>query len=36
MYDIIKTHGGVPIAIGIKVRGEGREFEIQLPAKEDI
>ena len=33
-YDIIKAHGGVPIAIGIKVEtkeGEGSEFIIQLP-----
>ncbi len=38
-YDIIKAHGGVPIAIpiaiGIKVetnQGEGSEFIISLPA----
>jgi len=34
IYDIIKAHGGVPIAIGIKVEtkeGEGSEFIIQLP-----
>jgi len=33
-YDIVKAHGGVPIAIGIKVEtkeGEGAEFIIQLP-----
>lgn len=33
MYDIIKTPGGVPIAIGIKVEtkeGEGTAFIIQL------
>jgi len=33
-YDIMKAHGGVPIAIGIKVEtkeGEGAEFIIQLP-----
>ena len=33
-YDVIKAHGGVPIAIGIKVEtkeGEGSEFIIQLP-----
>ncbi len=43
IYDIVKAHGGVPIAIGIKVetkearpdnpvgRGEGSEFIILLP-----
>ena len=33
-YDIVKAHGGVPIAIGMKVEtkeGEGAEFIIQLP-----
>jgi signal transduction histidine kinase len=33
-YDIVKAHGGVPIAIGMKVEtkeGEGSEFIIQLP-----
>ena len=33
-YDIIKAHGGVPIAIGIKVEtkeGEFAEFIIRLP-----
>ena len=33
MYDIVKVHGGVPIAIGMKVEtkeGEGSEFIIQL------
>ena len=33
-YDIIKAHGGVPIAIGIKVETKeemGSEFIIQLP-----
>ena len=33
-YDIIKAHGVVPIAIGIKVEtkeGVGSEFIIQLP-----
>ena len=33
-YNIIKAHGGVPIAIGIKVEtkeAEGAEFIIQLP-----
>lgn len=33
-YDIAKAHGGVPIAIGMKVEtkeGEGSEFIIQLP-----
>jgi uncharacterized protein (DUF1330 family) len=32
--DIVKAHGWVPIAIGIKVEtieGEGSEFIIQLP-----
>ncbi len=36
IYDIIKVHGGVPIAIGIKVEtkeGEGSEFIILLPFK---
>ncbi len=35
-YDIVKAHGGVPIAIGMKVEtkeGEGAEFIIQLPVK---
>jgi hypothetical protein len=35
-YDIINAHGGVPIAIGIKIEtkeGERAEFIIQLPAK---
>jgi len=34
IYDIVKAHGGVPIAIGIKVEtkeGEGSEFIIKLP-----
>ncbi len=33
-YDIVKAHGGVPIAIGIKVvteEGKGSEFIIQIP-----
>ena len=33
-YDIVKAHGGVPIAIGMKVEtkeGEGSEFIISLP-----
>jgi two-component system, NtrC family, sensor kinase len=33
-YDIVKAHGGVPIAIGMEVgtkEGEGAEFIIQLP-----
>ena len=40
-YDIVKAHGGVPIAIGMKVEtlpadrhgkeGEGAEFKIILP-----
>jgi uncharacterized protein (DUF1330 family) len=33
-YDIVKAHGGVPIAIGMKVEtkeGERSEFIIQLP-----
>jgi len=33
-YDIIKAHGGAPIAIGIKVEtkeGEGAEFIVNLP-----
>jgi uncharacterized protein (DUF1330 family) len=33
-YDIVKAHGGVPIAIGINVEtkeGEGSEFSIQIP-----
>jgi hypothetical protein len=33
-YDIVKAHGGVPIAIGMKVEtkeGEGAEVIIQLP-----
>ena len=33
IYDIAKPHGGIPIAIGIKVEtkeGEGSEFIIQL------
>jgi len=33
-YDIVKAHGEVPIAIGMKVEtkeGEGSEFVIQLP-----
>ena len=33
-YDIVKAHGGVPIAIGMKVEtkeGEGSEFIIHLP-----
>ncbi|HWC54193.1 MAG TPA: hypothetical protein VG676_11465 [Chitinophagaceae bacterium] len=33
MNDIIKAHGGAPVAIGIKVEtkeGEGSEFIIQL------
>ena len=37
IYDIIKAHGGVPIAIGIKVEtkeGEGSTFIIQLAIKE--
>ena len=32
-YNIVKAHGGVPIAIGMKVEtkeGEGSEFIIQL------
>jgi len=35
-YDIIKAHGGVPMAIGIKAdarQGEGTGFIIQLPLK---
>jgi hypothetical protein len=35
MYDIVKAHGGVPIAIGIKVNSkesESKEFGIFLPA----
>ena len=35
IYDIIKAHAGVPIAIGIKVEtkeGEGTKFITQLPA----
>ena len=35
-YDIVKAHGVVPIAIGIKVEtkeGEGSEFIISLPIK---
>jgi len=34
IYDIVKAHGGVPIAIGIKVEtkeGEGSTFIIQIP-----
>ena len=34
IYDIVKGHGGVPIAIGMKVEtkeGEGSTFIIQLP-----
>ena len=34
IYDIIKAHGGVPIAIGIKVetkKAEDTGFIIQLP-----
>ena len=34
IYYIVKAHGGVPIAIGMKVEtkeGEGSEFSIQLP-----
>ena len=33
-YDIVKAHGGVPIAIRMKVEtkeGEGSEFTIILP-----
>lgn len=33
-YDIVKAHGGVPIAIGIKVEtkeGKGSEFILELP-----
>ena len=33
--DILKGHGGVPVAIGIKVEtkeGEGTEFTIILPS----
>ena len=33
-YDIVKAHGGVPIAIGMKVEtkeGEGTAFTIILP-----
>ena len=33
--DILKAHGGVPVAIGIKVEtkeGEGTEFTIILPS----
>jgi signal transduction histidine kinase len=33
-YDIVMAHGGVPIAIGMKVEtqeGVGSEFTIQLP-----
>ncbi len=33
-FDIVKAHGGVPIAIGMKVEtkeGEGTEFTIILP-----
>ena len=36
IYDIVKAHGGVPIAIGIKVEtkeGNGSDFIIQLPLK---
>jgi len=36
IYDIVKAHGGVPIAIGMKVEtkeGEGSEFVIELPFK---
>ncbi len=35
-YDIVKAHGGVPIAIGMKVEtkeGEGSEFVIRLTNK---
>jgi len=35
-YDFVKAHGGVPIAIGIKVEtkeGRGIEFIIGLPFK---
>ena len=34
IYDIVKAHGSVPIAIGMKVETkeeEGSEFIIQLP-----
>lgn len=34
IYDIVNAHGGVPIAIGMKVeskKGEGTKFIIQLP-----
>lgn len=33
-YDLVKVHGGVPIAIGMKVEtieGAGSEFIIQIP-----
>ena len=33
-YDIVKAHGGVPIAIGIKVEtkeNEGTAFTISIP-----
>jgi hypothetical protein len=33
-FDIVKAHGGVPIAIGMKVEtkeGEGSAFFIELP-----
>jgi len=39
IYDIIKAHGGVPIAIGMKVEtkvGVGTEFIIQIPLKTSI
>jgi len=35
-YDIVKVHGGVPIAIGMKVEtkeGEGSIFIINLPVQ---
>jgi uncharacterized protein (DUF1330 family) len=34
IFDIVKAHGGAPIAIGVKVEtreGEGSEFIILLP-----
>jgi len=39
IYDIIKAHGGVPIAIGMKVEtkvNEASEFIIQIPLKTSI
>ncbi|CAN5634456.1 hypothetical protein BH10BAC3_BH10BAC3_27560 [soil metagenome] len=32
IYDIVKAHGGVPIAIQVETKeNEGTEFIIQLP-----